>query len=507
MFEPLDPAELSHAWERVLENAGCGGADGVTIERFAHDIQGQLSSLARSLAEGTYAPWPLLKIVIEKRPGSGEGRQLLVPTVRDRVVQTAVARRLSRSYETEFLECSFAYRPGRSVDRAIARIRKCHELGYRFAVDADIHAFFDSVDHTVLLARIGLPETDPEILDLIRQWIQGPCWDGERLQPLKSGIPQGSPVSPLLANLFLQDFDFELEKAGRKLIRYADDFLVLARTPEEASAALRESTDLLESLHLELNLEKTRVTDFESGFRFLGALFLKDATWIPWKQDIRTRRVLFVARPLPTAMRRRFESPGRASRKRPAVPPLPVPDLPNLPKASLPVAFLYLTEQGSVLRKSGDRLLVEKDDEVLLDLPYHKLENIVLFGNVQVTTQAVGEILEKGIHLAFFSRQGNYRGALSAPRGRNIESSGWRSSTASAMRRRRSPWRAVSWPLRFATPQPFCARWPNPQQPRRSSGSGWRPWSEPRLPPRPLRTSPRWTVWKAPPRANISTCS
>src|SRR3954454_9422309 len=129
----LEIDDLSDAWERVCENDGCAGGDGVTVERFAHNIQAELSKLLERVRSGRYRPLPLLKIVIEKRPGSAETRQLLVPCVSDRVLQTAVAHQLSRSFEEEFLECSFAYRPGRSVDRAIARIRKCHEMGYLYA--------------------------------------------------------------------------------------------------------------------------------------------------------------------------------------------------------------------------------------------------------------------------------------------------------------------------------------------------------------------------------------
>jgi CRISPR-associated protein Cas1 len=224
----------------------------------------------------------------------------------------------------------------------------------------------------------------------------------------------------------LEDFDRELEKSGRKLIRYADDFLILARTPEDASQALAQSEQLLAQAHLELNREKTRIVDFAHGFRFLGALFEGDTIWVPWKNDRVKGRLLFMAPPLPLAMRTRFELPAprgtmelalaRAeATTAPASPPVEgVERRPDL-------AYLYLTEQGSVLRKAGDRFLVEKDDEVLLDLPYHKLETVLLFGNIQVTTQALAELLEKGVNLSLFSRHGQYRGSLAPPRGKNIE--------------------------------------------------------------------------------------
>jgi retron-type reverse transcriptase len=159
------------------------------------------------------------------------------------------------------------------VDRAIARIRKCRELGYLYIVDGDIHTFFDRVDHDLLLQRLGERQPGETVMDLVRQWVRGCIWDGSHIRRLVRGVPQGSPISPLLANFFLEDFDRELEKSGRKLIRYADDFVILAKTQEEAGKSLAESQKLLAEAHLELNLEKTRIVDFAHGFRFLGALF------------------------------------------------------------------------------------------------------------------------------------------------------------------------------------------------------------------------------------------
>jgi CRISPR-associated protein Cas1 len=423
---PFTVEQLWEAWERVRENEGCAGADGVTVARFAERAHRLLPRLLERVNDGSYRPFPLLKIVVEKHPGSTATRTLLVPTVADRVLQTAVARHLSRSFEEEFLECSYGYRPGRSVDRAIARIRKCRELGYVYVVDADIHTFFDRVDIDLLLERLAERQPGETIMDLLRQWVRGCVWDGSHLHPLTRGIPQGSPVSPLLANFFLEDFDRELEKSGRKLIRYADDFLILARTPEDASQALAQSEQLLAQAHLELNREKTRIVDFAHGFRFLGALFEGDTIWVPWKNDRAKGRLLFMAPPLPLAMRTRFELPPPRGEMELALAAAgattvsagpPVEGIERRPD----VAYLYLTEQGSVLRKAGDRFLVEKDDEVLLDLPYHKLETVLLFGNIQVTTQALAELLEKGVNLSLFSRQGQYRGSLAPPRGKNIE--------------------------------------------------------------------------------------
>jgi len=423
---PLSIDDLWRAWERVRENEGCAGADGVTIHTYAQRVQRLLPALLSHAQAAQYRPYPLLKIVVEKHPGSAERRTLLVPAVRDRVLQTAMAHHLSRSFEEEFLECSYGYRPGRSVDRAIARIRKCRELGYAFAADGDIDSFFDRVDHDLLLRRLAERNLGEPSMALLRQWVRCQQWDGSHVRAVRRGVPQGSPISPLLANFFLEDFDRELEKSGRKLVRYADDFIILAKTADDAHQAILESERLLEQAHLSLNEEKTRVADFEHGFRFLGALFLGAAIWVPWKNARARGRLLFVAPPLPPSRRAAYEFAPPHSTMELALERASLTALPAAPatpsKARNPsVAYLYLTEQGAVLRKAGDRFLVEKEDEVLLDLPYHKLENVLLFGNVQVTTQALAELLEKGVCLGLFSQQGHFRGSLEPPRGHNVE--------------------------------------------------------------------------------------
>jgi len=227
---PLSIDDLWRAWERVRENEGCAGADGVTIHTYAQRVQRLLPALLSHAQAAQSRPYPLLKIVVEKHPGSAERRTLLVPAVRDRVLQTAMAHHLSRSFEEEFLECSYGYRPGRSVDRAIARIRKCRELGYIFVADADIQSFFDRVDHDLLLRRLAERNLGEPSMALLRQWVRCQQWDGSHVRAVRRGVPQGSPISPLLANFFLEDFDRELEKSGRKLVRYADDFIILAKT-------------------------------------------------------------------------------------------------------------------------------------------------------------------------------------------------------------------------------------------------------------------------------------
>ena len=270
-FPWLTFGSLLSAWEHVLENEGCAGADGITVDQFAHTVDAEISALLNLVETDEYLSLPLLPITVQKKPNSNATRTLMVPAVRDRILQTVVGRQLGHAFEDEFLECSFAYRPKRSVNSAIARIRYLHDHGYRYVAEADIENFFDRIDHSLLRQRLSAAVHDHALLTLLEQWIAGPVWDGKQVYPLRQGVPQGSPISPLLANLFLSDFDLALEQAGLKLIRYADDFLILSADAEHATAALTIAHDRLEELHLRLKDEKTKIGSFEEGFQFLAA--------------------------------------------------------------------------------------------------------------------------------------------------------------------------------------------------------------------------------------------
>ena len=283
--------------------------DSVTVDQFARTVEAEIAVLLHEVETDEYRPLPLLPITVQKKPNSSATRTLMVPAVRDRVLQTAVGRQLGHAFEDEFLECSFAYRPKRSVNSAIARIRFLHNHGYSYVAEADIESFFDRIDHSLLRQRLAVAVKDHALLALLEEWIPGPVWDGNHVRPLRQGVPQGSPISPLLANLFLTDFDLALEQAGLKLIRYADDFLILSADSQHATAAITIAHDRLEELHLRLKDEKTSVGSFEEGFRFLGAFFQGGDVWIPWDKHARNRRVLSVPHPMPAGLIRRYLEP------------------------------------------------------------------------------------------------------------------------------------------------------------------------------------------------------
>ena len=251
-------------------------------------------------------------------------------------------------------------------------------------------------------------------------WMTSPYWDGSRIRTRRKGVPQGSPVSPLLANLFLQSLDRSLSAADTHMVRYADDFVVLALTAQAAEAALHHISELLRSMNLQLHAQKTAITNFGEGLRFLGAFFSKDEIWQPWKEQARQQgRVLAMAKPMPAHLLDRYQATPVAIA--PKAKPFARIPLTLARQEITDMAYLYLTEQGSVLRKSGDRLLVELEQKIVLDVPYNKLEHVLVFGHIQVTTQAIHELLEKGVDLSYFTRSGQFRGSLTPPRSTNVQ--------------------------------------------------------------------------------------
>lgn len=277
LFEQATRLEtLQAAWEKVASNAGCAGSDGVTVERFAERAAQRLLGLMRRLRDGSYAPLALRLFDIPK-PDGGH-RRLAVPAVADRIAQTAVARTLGPLIEPELDDASYAYRPGRSVRQAVQAIARCRQQGLSWVAEGDIERYFDRVPHALLLEKLehllaGCRGGDL-LLDLIGLWLEAA---GHDLDTPGLGIPQGSPLSPLLSNLYLDTVDEAFARAGRglRLIRYGDDFVILSRREKSAEAALGRMRALLAAHGLALNPEKTRIVDFERGFRFLGHLFLR----------------------------------------------------------------------------------------------------------------------------------------------------------------------------------------------------------------------------------------
>lgn len=287
---------LKSAFQRVKENQGGPGVDGVRISQFERHLDENLSRLQNELGQKTYAPLPLLKLLVEKGKGTGEARALSIPAVRDRVAQTAVLQYIEPVLEKEFEDCSFAYRRGRSVKMAVRRIEEYYNEGYHWVAEADIDAFFDEVDHGLLMIKVRKCINDNDIVNLIRQWITATVWDGTSVAVINKGIPQGSPISPVLANLFLDELDEAFLRKGYRIVRYADDFIVLCKSPDKAKEALEFSHEVLGKLLLKLDEED--VVNFDQGFKFLGVTFIRSMTLVPFDRQKKVKKVLYYPPPL-----------------------------------------------------------------------------------------------------------------------------------------------------------------------------------------------------------------
>jgi group II intron reverse transcriptase/maturase len=289
-----DRGTLRAGFIRVRDNHGCAGADGVTIDEFQSNLDVNVFALEEALVQNVYWPLPLLEILVDR--GDGSARRLCVPAVRDRIAQAAALAVLSPIFEAEFERCSFGYRPGRSVRDAVLQIKAYFDQGYRWVVEADIDAFFDSVDHELLLTRVRRLISEERIVRLLELWVRAAVWDGSQVRRLKRGIPQGAVTSPALANLFLDDLDEALLAAGQRLVRYADDFVILCKDRRQAERAAKLTDEVLDSLALEL--DDAAITTFDAGFTFLGVTFMRSLILQPFDRPKREKRVLFMPAPM-----------------------------------------------------------------------------------------------------------------------------------------------------------------------------------------------------------------
>lgn len=262
------------AWEKVRANKGAGGVDRVSIDDFGQNVDLNLREIHRLLYEDKYAPQPVRRVWIPK--SNGDKRPLGIPVVRDRVVQQALLNRLSSIFEPKFLDCSFGFRPGRSSHQAIERLEECLRDGCEWIVEVDIEKFFDTVDRNLLMELIHEEIADGRVLRLIRSFLEAGVMEEMKVKHSLNGTPQGGVISPLLANVYLHHFDEAMNQECYRIIRYADDVVVLCRSRAEAEAALHKIRQILEGrLKLKLNAQKTKIVHKTQGFEFLGYYFGK----------------------------------------------------------------------------------------------------------------------------------------------------------------------------------------------------------------------------------------
>ncbi len=288
----LQRGNLRAAWKRVRANKGAAGIDGMTIDEFPAWVKsGRWESVVIELETGRYKPAPVRRVEIDKPDGGT--RQLGIPTVTDRVIQQAIAQVLTPIFDPGFSNNSFGFRPGRSGQQAVKQVQDIIKEGRRFAVDVDLSKFFDRVNHDLLMTHLGYKVKDKRLLKLINRYLRAGVIDNQFTIESREGVPQGGPLSPLLANIMLDSLDKELERRGHKFSRYADDFTILVKSQRAGERVLHSVSQYLQNrLKLVVNSTKSHVVKTNEskflGFTFrAGCIQWHPKTLLKFKQQIR----------------------------------------------------------------------------------------------------------------------------------------------------------------------------------------------------------------------------
>ena len=277
----LDKDNLNRAYKRVKANKGAPGVDGMTIEAALPWLKENHKDLMQKIRKGKYTPSPVRRVEIPKPDGGI--RKLGIPTVTDRIIQQAIAQQLMPIYEPLFSEDSFGYRPGRSAKDAVLRIKEYAEQGYTRAVVLDLSKYFDTLNHIVLLNLLRQQIKDERVMQMVKRYLKSGVMENGVVMETEEGSPQGGNLSPLLANVYLNEFDWEFQRRGVPCIRYADDIVLLAKSERAARRLLESSTKYLEGkLQLKVNREKSRTVSVFAirNFKYLGFCFGKNGKGI-----------------------------------------------------------------------------------------------------------------------------------------------------------------------------------------------------------------------------------
>ena len=267
----LSRDNLNRAYKRVKANKGAPGIDGMTVEDALPWLREHREELLEQIRSGKYKPQAVRRKEIPKPDGGV--RKLGIPTVVDRIIQQAIAQQLTPIYEPLFSDGSYGYRPGRSAQMAMQKVKEYAEQGYTTAVLIDLSKYFDTLNHDLLMNMVREEVHDKRVIELIKRFLKSGVMENGLHIKTEEGSPQGGPLSPLLANIYLNKYDHEMESRGVHVIRYADDIVVLARTPRAGERLLESSRRYLEGkLKLKMNMEKSRVVSVYSkrNFKFLG---------------------------------------------------------------------------------------------------------------------------------------------------------------------------------------------------------------------------------------------
>ncbi len=389
---------LDEAWAKVRSNGGASGGDGISLMQFQNGAAKRLTDLSVRLSSGDYDPAPYRQVDIPKKKGGT--RRLNIPSVADRVVHTAMALVIGPVLDEQFSDASFAYRPGRSVKQAVQAIARYRDAGYWHVAEADIVEFFDNVDHDRLLAKLAEALPGEEALhDLLALILTHQAQEAG--QTSARGVAQGSPLSPLLANLYLDDLDTRLERRGIRLVRFADDFILLAKRRARAEDAVEDARAALADEGLELHTDGTRVLDFDRGFEFLGHLFVRSFALQqvsdPDEDPVHILRDLAKqdaegAADAEQSMREAEAGHDQGAR------------------------VLYVTEPGRHLRLQNLSFAVDnRAGRQIVAIAHGRVDRIEVATGVTVAPQAIEHALASETDFAFVTRGGELRGLLTKP--------------------------------------------------------------------------------------------
>jgi len=259
---------LLDSFKSVKRNRGAAGIDKVSIKMFEANLVDNLRALCRDLMNGSFEPFPLRRAYVPKN--EKELRPLGIPAVRDRVAQEALRRLLNPIFEPLFHDSSYGFRQGRNCHMAIRHALSLHHHGLRDIFDADIRAFFDNLPYPVIMKAVAAEVADGNILRLVQKFLRSGVMEHGVFKPTNIGTPQGGVISPLLANIVLNQLDWQLHERGYQFVRYADDFVVLCRSRAQAEGARHFVQQVLATLGLQLSVEKSRISTFRQGYSFLG---------------------------------------------------------------------------------------------------------------------------------------------------------------------------------------------------------------------------------------------
>lgn len=452
----LTDQNLLAAWQRVCSNDGAAGADGVTLDVFGANLGQRLAVLRAQVREGRYVTQPLLQVALA-RPGKTP-RLLGIPAVRDRVLQTAFTQVLMPLIEPHFAEVSYGYRPGRSVAQAVQRVIDGREQGFCWVVDADIRSYFDTISHADLLVQLKPHLLDESLMPVIQQWLAASVQTPEGVIKREQGLAQGAPISPLFANLYLNPLDSLLmANPAWWLVRYADDFVILAQSLDSAEQALELSGKWLENHGLALNFDKTRLTRFAMGFDFLGVHFAGDTQWAidpeaaPWVLPRHLQPQFQIIAPQYNLGRKSKQGSlpsvgGRVARQATSKRPYPkqvlpevscAPDEPSMPSevnegidtlsqtppvetdkirmdtdAPPLLRTLYLSEPGAYLHRQGERIVISRSGEELLSIPLEKLDQVFVSGEGAISFGALRWLMRHRVAVLIADQAGEPQGAF-----------------------------------------------------------------------------------------------